>query len=418
MRLIIYLIIFTLISSKVYANFNLNGAPLAENRINLTPQDFKISIESQKKMKVNIDPNSIHWVRYNKNLLIPRIKIDLFIESNKSDSIFVEYKKEIFHLEKNGRQFSSELFYSPFENSPLNIYNDKKVIGKVQISMNKKYNHLIDYTCSRNNIKVDGLENYFISLGCNTKRIGEFGKEKPLLTVNWITPNLIIKNTDINHGTAVFTKGAPIEISAIDKRTNKLVNFRITSRIPKRLHRLFTAYGFGPYALETASNKDDQFEDYYSPAAPALFFYTNYKISEETSIRGFNALVFDKSVFNNAGAYLGSDFGFSLDNKLYFTTLLGVQHLFFKFDNDTTEVSEFIVPQGIEFMYRHAFDIPNYIISGGGFLSPSESFDYQNIWIRWGKNYFWELNYIYWANDNLSAKMWGLSVGFPFKGFL
>ena len=55
MRLIIYLIIFTLISSKVYANFNLNGAPLAENRINLTPQDFKISIESQKKMKVNID---------------------------------------------------------------------------------------------------------------------------------------------------------------------------------------------------------------------------------------------------------------------------------------------------------------------------------------------------------------------------
>ena len=152
--------------------------------------------------------------------------------------------------------------------------------------------------------------------------------------------------------------------------------------------------------------------------APALFFYLNYKISETNSIRGFDAAIFKESTFNNAGLYLGSDFGHSLDNKLHFTTLLGVQYLHFQFDKDSSAISEPIFPQGIEFMYRHAFDIPNYIIAGGVFLSTSETIDYENIWIRWGKNYFWELNLISWGKDNFEATTWGLSIGFPFKGFL
>ena len=44
--------------------------------------------------------------------------------------------------------------------------------------------------------------------------------------------------------------------------------------------------------------------------------------------------------------------------------------------------------------------------------------EYRNVWVRWGKNYFWELNLIEWGQDDFKASMWGLSVGFPFKGFL
>ena len=78
-----------------------------------------------------------------------------------------------------------------------------------------------------------------------------------------------------------------------------------------------------------------------------------------------------------------------------------------------------IFPQGIEFLWKHAFGIKNYIVGGGGFASPSETVDYQNLWIRWGKDYFWELNYIYWGipEEDHNAKMWGLSIGFPFKPF-
>ena len=183
---------------------------------------------------------------------------------------------------------------------------------------------------------------------------------------------------------------------------------------------MFTAYGFGPYALHTkvTNSETKKTSQIHSPIAPALFFYMNYKISDNTSIRGFDAAIFQESKFNNAGLYLGSDFGFSLDNKLYFTTLLGVQYLYFKYDDEAPEVSEPIFPQGLEFMYRHAFDIPNYIISGGIFLSTDDDIEYENVWVRWGKNYFWELNLISWGKEDFEAKTWGLSVGLPFKGFL
>ena len=59
----------------------------------------------------------------------------------------------------------------------------------------------------------------------------------------------------------------------------------------------------------------------------------------------------------------------------------------------------------------------NYIRGRKVFLSPSNDLDYKNIWIRWGKSYFWELNLIEWGQDNFKASMWGLSVGFPLKGF-
>ena len=135
------------------------------------------------------------------------------------------------------------------------------------------------------------------------------------------------------------------------------------------------------------------------------------------SIRGFDAAVWKKSTFNNAGVYFASDIASILDGKLTITTLLGMQHLYFQFDKKYETISEPIFPQGIEFLYKHAFGIKNYIVSGGAFISPSETIDYQNIWIRWGKNYFWELNYIYWGKDQFDAGMYGLSIGLPFKGF-
>ena len=240
-----------------------------------------------------------------------------------------------------------------------------------------------------------------------------------MLEITWISPELKVLNAQAPPYYAAFLNNLPVKVEVQNIKTKEFKTIEISAKIPKRLHRLFTAYGFGPYSLHTKIlEKEEIITEKKVDVAPALFLYANYKISETNSIRGFNAAIFQESVFDNAGMYLGSDFGFSLDNRFYMTTLLGVQYLYFQFDKESPQISEAIFPQGLEFMYRHAFDIPNYIISGGFFVSTSETIDYENIWLRWGKNYFWELNLISWANDEFEATTWGLSVGFPFKGFL
>lgn len=417
----LFISIFSLFSFNAIAYLNLDFLPLAEKRLKIKNKDIAIITKGEARSSIiaTVDDDSVHWVRFEKTLLLPKARLKLAISKSKYKHLSLHYKNKNIHFEKHQGHYSTELYISLFEFEKVSVRNKGQEIANITVKVKNKKSHLIDYTCSRNNIRIENANSEILSVGCETKRIGKFGKEKPLLIVKWISPNLTQVGSNKNYGEAVFTHRANVNISAQNINTGKKKVIKIKSSIPKRLHRLFTAYGYGPYALETESKKEgEETMSHTAPIAPALFFYLNYKISETNSIRGFNAAVFETSGFNNAGAYLGSDFGFALDNKLYFTTLLGVQHLFFKFNDETSEVSEFIFPQGIEFMYRHAFDIPNYIISGGAFLSPSENFDYQNIWIRWGKNYFWELNYIFWSNNELSAKMWGLSVGFPFKGFL
>ena len=235
----------------------------------------------------------------------------------------------------------------------------------------------------------------------------------------WSSPDLIVSNQEVGINHAAFLSNNPVRIKVRNIKTGKLKVLTLKATLPKRLHRLFTAYGLGPYAFNTKiENAEGETFTKKEGTAPALFLYSNYKISDTTSVRGFNAAIFKDSVFDNAGLYIGSDFGFSFDNRLYFTTLLGVQYLYFRFDEDADEVSEAIFPQGIEFMYRHAFGIPNYIVSGGIFLSTDDSIDYENVWLRWGKDYFWELNLISWGKENFETRTWGVSIGFPFKGFL
>ena len=421
LRLFKYIIFIT--PFLTFAKMDLRYSPLGEPRIKFSTDDVIVKIKkySNVNIKAIIDPSSFEWVRFEKTLLVPRARLKIKVESPRSD-FYIIYKDKTTSFQQSAKNSYGEIYYSLYEREKVYIYFKEKIIGEVIIQFNKhkKEKVIIDYTCSRNNIVINGLEDEHFSIGCHTRRIGQFGKEKPLLEIQWVSPELKIIDSSYVPYKAAFVTQRPVNILVKNIYTGKTKTIRITARIPKRLHRLFTAYGFGPYALHTKITDPQTQEDstIHTNIAPALFFYLNYKISETTSIRGFDAAIFQESKFNNAGLYLGSDFGFSLDNKLYFTTLLGVQYLYFKFSDDSPEVSEPIFPQGIEFMYRHAFDIPNYIISGGIFLSTDREIEYENVWIRWGKNYFWELNLISWGKEEFEAKTWGLSVGFPFKGFL
>jgi hypothetical protein len=409
-------------NSAISSGITLKDAPTAENRIKLSRKDVDINITKfgDQEIKAIVDNSSFEWVRFDETLLLPKVRLKIKVNSPDSDFV-INYKGSSISFQQSKKNSYAELYFSLFERDEVQILNKDGKVANITIALNNKKAQrvIIDYTCSRNNIEIEGLEDEHFSIGCRTRRIGAYGKEKAMLEVQWVSPELKVVNGDYIPNYAAFLNKLPVKIKVQNVKTLKEKEITIKAKVPKRLHRLFTAYGFGPYSLHTKTvDSDKKVLTKRAPVASALFFYLNYKISDTSSIRGFNAAVLGESKFNNAAMYLGSDFAFSLDNKLYFTTLLGVQYLYFKFDDETPEVSEPIFPQGIEFMYRHAFNIPNYIVSGGVFLSTSDKIDYENIWVRWGKNYFWELNIITWGKDDFEARTWGVSVGIPFKGFL
>ncbi len=398
------------------------NSPPGEARIKFGRKDIKINIQEIKDIQIKaiVDNTSFEWRRVDKLVLMPLVRLKIRIQSNDPD-FHIAYKDFTINFQQSNKASYAELYYSLYERHAVEIFRGKELIGKIDLEFNdhKKNRVIVDYTCSRNDIVIKGLENEHISLGCHTRRIGKFGKERPMLEISWVSPELKIIGSEHIPYQAAFLNRLPVNIRVLNIKTGIEKEITITARIPKRLHRLFTAYGLGPYAFNTEIVRENEVsESKQVDMAPALMFYLNYKVSESSSVRGFDAAIFQESRFNNAGLYLGSDFGHMLDNKIYFTTLLGVQYLYFKYDDDSPDISEPIFPQGLEFMYRHAFDIPNYIVSGGFFLSTENDIEYENIWVRWGKNYFWELNLISWGKDQFKAKTWGISVGFPFKGFL
>jgi hypothetical protein len=405
-------------------HLTLDNLPKGEHRIEFSQKDFKIKInffnQAENQLKAILDKNSFEWVRVQNKYLLPKARLKIKAK-HLAQTLHLRYKSKTIHFQQGKKSSFSEVYISLFEKDEIQIIKDNIQIASIRVvpAHRHKKTTLIDYSCSRNGIKIEGLDNEYISLGCESRPIGQFGAEKPMLEVVWVSPDLKLADEEFLPYQAVFLSKRPVKIRVQNIHTKAWKILTIKARVPKRVHRLFTAYGFGPYAFNTEIiNKDDKKLHKHVPMAPALFFYANYKISEETSIRGFDAAILKDSNFNNAGIYIGSNFGYSFDNKLYFTTLLGVQYLYAKFDKEGPEVSEAIFPQGVEFMYRHAFDIPNYIISGGLFLSTSDSVEYENIWLRWGKNYFWEVNLIAWKKDDFKVRTWGVSLGFPFKGFL
>jgi len=400
---------------------------IGDTRIRLQANDFKIQLQLKKNIptKVVLKKGSIEWIRIEEVVLTPRGRVAIYFKGH-AKNFSIHYRGKSINMMQENEFAYTEFHVSLFDTDKIKLFHKGVNIGFIsfyaksyaKVKDLKHKTQLIDYSCSRNDIKIKGLEGEYMTVGCRTHRVGKFGNEKPMLEVLWNSANYKLLDKSKAPYIAKFMSSRPVEIDVINQ-FNEIKTLSITARIPKRMHRLVTAYGFGPYAFETSftSSEGDAREKYNEPMVPALMFYFNYKISTGTSIRGFDAAVWQKSTFNNAGIYLANDIAVVLDNKLTFTTLLGMQYLHFKFDADHASINEPLFPQGIEFLYKHAFDIENYIVSGGLFLSPSESVTYQNIWIRWGKNYFWELNYIAWGEAGFDAKMWGLSIGFPLAKF-
>ncbi len=409
--LITLFIIQILMLSSVSAEiFNFAKFSIGDSRIQVDLNDFFIR-NSRPEIEAILVPGSVQWIRNDSNLLVPRALLRISIKSN-NPRIHINYNNlAIIPFKKIDQAYESEFYVDLFNPGIISIISGNNPFDRIFIeardAKTARSKQLIDYSCSRYNLKIDGVDAEYLSIGCKMNRIGKHHDGKPLLEITMSSTNLRMLNGDQPPYKIYLKDNSPVEITmqGID---NKLKIFRLEATLPVKLRRLKTAIGYGPYVYQSEFLESNRL----AGLAPSVMLYAKYDLTETASLKAFDALLYSKSLFNNFGLYFSYDLAEALDGRVLLNTLLGFQGLHYKYSAAHETEFHFIYPQGFEVIYKHAF-IENYNLVYGVFLSTGAE-PYTNTWIRYGKSSFLELNYIEWGNNKSRIEMWGLSVGLPF----
>lgn len=389
---------------------------LAEERIPVDLKSFKIKQEGKYQATAEFIPNTVQWIRLDKSLLVPRALIHVSFSAPTSHEFSWEYAHQkiipLFHEET--RSYRAQVFISLFESLPLELYEGKKIVTTLRIEpAQQKLSHLIDYSCAPYGIEVRGLEDDFLSMGCKIQRTGKLGQEKPYLEVLVTSASYRLKDLSEPPYLIAFHETGEAKLSMVNHEGREEV-ISIRAKLPEKLPRLKLAAGYGPYVLDSKN----KFSDRRSEIAPTVMLYGNLALNESNSLRFFDSYSQNIAKFHNWGVYFAWDLAEFCDQRCLLTSLIGAQGVNYRYSSNDTTQSEIIYPQGFEFVYKHPFGNLNYRFSYGMFASLSGMYDYTNIWVRYGKGFFWELNFIEWNREQRQASMIGLSVGFPIATFL
>lgn len=393
--------------------FNFAKFSIGESRIQVDLNDFLIH-NTHKWVEAKWVVGSVQWIRNENNLLVPRALLRVEFKEAQS-SVHLTYKNQTIIPFKNEKGlFETEIYIDLFNPDFISLFNGHQLMDKITIearaTQNARSKQLIDYSCSPYELKIDGIDSEYLSIGCKMNRLDKDGRDYPLLEITMSTTNLRTINETKPPYTIYLLNNSPVEMKmkGVDQSVKTL---QIHAQIPERLYRLKTSIGFGPYIYQSKYFTDIQTANY----APSVMLYAKYDLTETASLKAFDALLYAKSRFNNSGFYFSYDLAAAFDGRVLLNALLGFQGLHYKYSNATTTDFHLIYPQGFELIYKHAF-IENYHLTYGMFLSTSAE-AYTNAWLRYGKGSFLELNYINWENEKdsikRSIKMWGISVGLP-----
>ncbi len=403
--------ITTLFSSVSYAQtFNFAKFSIGDSRIQVDLNDFVVH-NTRPEITANWVPDSVQWIRNENNLLVPRALLRISVKSQDS-LIHIDYNNTlVIPFKKNNFLYETEIYVDLFNPGIASVISGNdlsdKIIIEARETKNARSKQLIDYSCSPYNLKIDGIDSEYLSIGCKMSRLGKWGDNYPLLEITMSSTNLRTMNGAKPPYTIYLKDNSPVEIKMKggDQKTKTL---QISASLPEKLHRLKTAIGFGPYIYQSEFQDNKQNSNF----APSIMLYAKYDLTETASIRGFDALLYSKSLFNNSGLYFSYDLAAAFDGRVLLNALLGFQGLHYKYSPSHGTEFHVIYPQGFELVYKHAF-IENYNLIYGMFLSTSAQ-SYTNAWLRYGKGSFLEFNYIDWENNKSHIQMWGISVGLPF----
>jgi hypothetical protein len=402
-----------------YANpisISFGPVQIGQSNSKIELSDFSIKKKQlQERVEASFVKGSVQWIRTDGNLLAPRVLLAIKIYT-KSEGLHLKYQGSSIIPERQKDYLHTEIYVSLFNPSRISFSQGGKPRGYIYIQAKSNSNNgltqHIDYSCARYNLQISGLEDEYLSAGCMLERKGEFGSETPRLQVTWTTTNFKLLDNTTPPFISFISGSNPSTITVQDYQ-GKRRKISIKATLPKRLHRLKTAVGFGPYSYKAGVT----YREKKAKISPSFMLYSNLNLSPSTSIRAFDALIWQDSIFNNFGLYFAYELADAFDKRVSIVPLLGIQGLSFRYNNNTKFQHRVIYPQGFEVLYKHAFGIKNYSIFYGMFIGNSHDYKYKNLWLRWGQKYFWEINYISWQEEKTFAEMWGLSIGLPFMSF-
>lgn len=393
--------------------FNLGRFSIGESRITLELDDFIIhhtDLNEVRPVQAFWNKNSVQWIRNESNLLVPRALLHVSV-SNTSGEIHFEHQNKNIIPSLMDDKASAELYIDLFNPGSILVYKGPTLIDTITIearpAKNARSKQLIDYSCSPYEISINGIDNEYLSLGCKMFKLGSLGNETPRLELTMSSTNLRFLNNAKPPYTIYLEQNSPVVLTMKDQMGQQHT-LELKAKLPKRLPRLKTAFGFGPYIYESRSDYGIQNANF----APSLMLYGKFDLTETASFKAFDALLYSKSYFNNSGLYFSYDLASAFDERVWLNALLGFQGLHYRYRAGDKTVFSLIYPQGFEVIYKHAFK-ENYNLTYGMFLSTGSE-AYTNAWIRYGKTSFLEINYIHWGKEKNEIKMWGLSVGLPF----
>lgn len=365
-------------------------------RIKLDLDKFEVIEPKPTGLQVKILKETLYWER-SLGSLRPMVYLEI-INQNNLNTKNLHYKNNDYSFIKN----KALIKYSLFESDLIKFNNE--IIYLQKKGAEKK--HHIDYSCLKLKVQVLNIDDLPISINCRRFSYGPALKRQSYL-------EFILNIPHWSHGPLKITtdRNKEIKFNIFNNLTNKKREVKIAYRFSKRNHRLKTAIGFGPYELFMRNQ-----EKLKKAITLPIMLYANFHLKGAHSIRMFNFFAYNKSYFNNAGFYYAYTQAEILDGLIKITPLLGFQSIEIHNHQTSNDLSDVIAPQGFEATYNHAFGVPNYLIGVGLFLSPENGTDYQNIWVRWGKGYFWELNFLSYRKEaqDFYTKSWGLSIGLPF----
>lgn len=398
--------------SRLWAQtFSMGQYSIGQASINLDLSQFYVS-SSQSQISYTFLKESLQWIRTEDNLLTPRALLKIKIPTSGTALVYsVMHDNQTVLLNHSKNEVSTEIYVNLFQPPRLLVFANEQQIDEPMVLSkqikNAEQQKLLDHTCLPYQVEVSGLNDDYLSVGCKMHRVGPLGQEKPRLEVTLSSPNLITKYGQQPPFKLYFNKSTETETLFDNERTQRPVKLKVKTVLPEKMTRLKLAGGLGPYIF----NSKYKTETYKNKTTLSLMLYSKFELSETTSLKAFDAIIYDKTLFNNAGLYFSYDLARVLDGRLLIGALLGFQGINYKFNADSTSEFDFIYPQGGELIYSQAFGTQQNLSLGGFFSTTADP--YKNVWIRWGKAVFYELNYIEWEKLTSRIDMWGLSVGFP-----
>ncbi len=403
--------------------FEIDMGPLkiGEERFSVDLRDFPVQLVSPAPkaappVEAQWVPGSVEWFRNPQNLQFPRARIKIR-STLAAARVNLRYMDKVLSMREAGGSSEVEFFVSLFQPGDINIVVDGKPAGTIVVAIKPRPDGtrrvVFDYSCAPYLVELNGIGDEFATVTCRLWRMGELGEEIPMLDVYWYVAGARMPDGTRPPFIASFRATGTSRMTVVG-RDGRPRGVEIAVSLPPSLSRLRFAGGLGPYSFIAQKDIGIKKNEY----APSAMLYGNFFLTDELSIRGFEALVSRdpaaSAFFNNFGVYFAYELFRGWDKRVQLIALLGFQGLTFAYDGlKGTTFSQAIFPQGFELTYFHAFGKKGYNLGAGMFILPSVTNPYSNLWVRYGKRVFGEVNYISWSLGDRVATMWGVSVGFP-----